>query len=221
MNKPKTFRDLDFMISTSKEWFDGCVKYENTNNPVEEGQINSISWHVCVHVNCVEVYKSIHVIHEVRNEHFFSCTTERKTIAKYNTMEEFESSEWYELAMDRFSGGDSDTSWLDTITVNEQNVDTHESWTGYGEYTYVDMEVGKTYNDFLNNSRQRPGHGTLSIKVDRMSGELSLYFENYYVEDMTVEKLQQAVVQYDKLKKLGVKITDDSINVPLLVDKEE
>ena len=221
MNKPKTFRDLDFMISTSKEWFDGCVKYENTNNPVEEGQINSISWHVCAHVNCVEVYKQIHVICEVRTEHSFSCRLDRETVAKYNTMEEFESSEWYKLAMDRFSSGDSDTSWLDTVTVNEQDVDTRESWTGYRDYVYVDMEVGKTYNDFLNNNRQRPGHDTLSIKVDRMSGELSLYFQSYFIEHMTVEDLQRAVSQYNTLKSLGVDVSSESISIPLQVDKDK
>lgn len=221
MNKPKTFRDLNFMISTSKAWFDGCIKYENTNNPIEEGQVNSISWHVNAVHNYVEVYKSVHVICEVRNPHSFSCTAKRYTVARYNTIKEFESSEWYELAMDKFSDGCCDTSWMDSIQVDEKSVALDNCWTGYTAYTDVDMEVGTTYKDFLNNTRQKPQHDILSIRVDRMSGELSLYFQSYFIEHMTVEELQRAVSQYNTLKSLGVDVSSESISIPLQVDKDK
>ena len=212
-NEPKTFADLDLMLKTSEGWFDGCVKYESTDNPIEEGQINSIRYHVSVSYSntYVEVYKATHVISNVRSNSSFSCTVNQETVEKYNSMEEFKSSKWYELTMSKFGNGDVDASWLNSACVDEKEVPTRDVFA----VTDINMEVGNQYKDWLGNVRQGKGHSTLSIRIDRMSGCLCLYCGDYRVEDFTVKELQEAVDLVNNLKSCNVKVKGGMLTVPI------
>ena len=116
--EPRTFEDLWLMRETSKEWFDGQLRYENVRKGAdpEVGMVDSMSWHVVPFSDRVNVELHTHVIEEVRqNGHSMSLRTKLETLASYDTMEAFRASEWWDLTMERFAGGDADASWLRTV----------------------------------------------------------------------------------------------------------
>lgn len=62
--EPRTFEDLWLMRETSKEWFDGQLRYENVRKGAapEVGAVDSVSWHVVPTSDRVRVNKYTHVI---------------------------------------------------------------------------------------------------------------------------------------------------------------
>lgn len=221
--EPKTFEDLWLMRETSNAWFDGQLRYEDVHKGVEPevGAVDSVSWHVAPSSDRVRVYKDTHVICEVRGSRSFSCRAERETVAEYRSMEEFRASEWWELTMEKFAGGDADASWLRTVDLDGEEVaDREPRWIGYGPSASVEMEVGSQYRDWLGNTRQNAGHDTLSIRVERMSGELWLRCGEHEVEG-TVEEIAEAMMFADRLRRIGVEVEEESITVPLRKGDDE
>lgn len=214
--EPKTFEDLWLMCETSNAWFDGQLRYEDVRKGVEPevGAVDSVSWHVAPSSDRVRVYRNTSVICEVRGRFSFSCRAERETVAEYRSMEEFRASEWWELTMERLAGGDTDASWLRTVDLDGEEAEAGPAWIGYGPSTSVEMEVGSQYRDWLGNTRQNKGHDTLSIRVERMSGELRLRCGEHEVEG-TVEEIAEAMMFADRLRGIGVEVEDESITVPL------
>ena len=93
--EPRTFEDLWLMRETSKEWFDGQLRYENVRNGAdpEVGMVDSMSWHVLPFQDRVNVELHTHVIEEVRqNGYSMSLRTKSETLASYDTMEAFRDS---------------------------------------------------------------------------------------------------------------------------------
>lgn len=209
--EPQTFEDLWLMRETSNEWFDGQLRYENVRNGAdpEVGMFDSVSWHVAVCSDRVRVYKNTHVICEVRGSGSFSCRVEGETVAEYRSMDDFRASEWWDLTMEKFAGGDADASWLRSVEL-----DGEPTWVGYGPDVTLSVEVGRQYRDWLGNTRQDKGHGTLDVRVERMSGELCLCHDGHVVEG-TVEEIEAAMALMDRLKSLGVEVGDETITVPL------
>ena len=215
--EPRTFEDLWLMRETSKEWFDGQLRYENVRNGAEPevGMVDSMSWHVAPSSDSVRVYRNTHIIEEVRqNGHSMSLRIKSETLASYDTMEAFRDSEWWDLTMERFAGGDADASWLRTIELDGEEVDADPIWIGYGPSVTVSMEVGGQYRDWLGNTRQDKGHRTLDVRVERMSGDLYLCHDGHVVEG-TVEEIEAAMMLIERLGDLGVKVDDGTITVPL------
>mgnify|MGYP006928743053 CR=1 FL=1 len=68
--------------------------------------------------------------------------------------------------------------------------------------------------DRLGNTRQGKGHDTLSIRAERMSGELWLRCGEHEVEG-TVEEIEAAMALMERLSDLGVEVGDWAITVPL------
>lgn len=222
--EPRTFEDLWLMRETSKEWFDGQLRYENVRNGAdpEVGMVDSVSWCVVPSSNCVRIYKKTHVICEVRKlGHSFSCQAESETVAEYRSMAEFRASEWWDLTMEKFAGGDADASWLRTVELDgEEIADGEPQWVGYGPSTCVEMGVGSQYRDWLGNTRQNRGHDTLSIRVERMSGELWLRCGEHEVEG-TVEEIAGAVALMERLKRSGIEVGYTEIRVPIAEEGDE
>lgn len=220
--EPRTFEDLWLMRDTSKEWFDGQVRYENVRNGAdpEVGMVDSMSWRVIPFSDCVRVYRNTHVICEVRGSCSFSCRVEGETVAEYRSMEDFRASEWWDLTMEKFAGGDADASWLRTVELDGEEAEADPTWIGYGPSARVEMGVGSQYRDWLGNVRQDKGHDTLSIRVERMSGELWLRCGDHEVEG-TVEEIEAAMMLVERLRNLGVKVGGESIEVPLPKANEE
>lgn len=220
--EPKTFEDLWLMRKTSGAWFDGQLSYEDVRKGAdpEVGMVDSMSWHVASSSDRVRVYRNTRVICEVRGRFSFSCRAERETVAEYRSMEEFRASEWWELTMERLAGGDTDASWLRTVDLDGEEAEADPAWIGYGPSTSVEMEVGSQYRDWLGNTRQNKGHGTLSIRVERMSGELWLRCGEHEVEG-TVEEIAEAMMFADRLRRIGVEVEDESITVPLRKGDDE
>lgn len=219
--EPETFGDLWFMRETSSAWFDGQLRYEDVRKGAdpEVGMVDSISWHVVPSSDCVRVRRSKHVICEVQGSRSFSCRVEGETVAEYRSMAEFRTSEWWGLTMERFVGGDVDASWLHTVDVDGEEIpDVELQWIGYDPSTYMEMEVGSQYRDWLGNTRQNGGHDTLSIRVERMSGELCLQCGEHKVEG-TVEEIAEAMALAERLEQLGIEVGHTEIRVP--ISKEE
>lgn len=216
--EPRTFDDLWLMRETSNGWFDGQLRYENVRKGAdpEVGMVDSVSWHVAPSSDRVRVYRSTHVICEVRGSRSFSCRVERETVAEYRSMAEFRASEWWGPTMEKFAGGDADASWLRTVDLDGEE----PQWIGYGPSTYVEMEVGSQYRDWLGNTRQGKGHGTLSIRVKRMSGELWLRCGEHEVEG-TVEEIAGAVALMERLRRLGIEVGYTEIRVPIVEEGDE
>lgn len=221
--EPRTFDDLWLMRETSNAWFDGQLSYEDVRKGAdpEVGMVDSVSWYVAPSSDRVRVYRNTHVICEVRGSRWFYCRAERETVAEYRSMEEFRASEWWELTMERLAGGDADASWLRTVDLDgEEIADGEPQWVGYGPITSVEMGVGRQYRDLLGNTRQEKGHDILSIRVERMSGGLWLRCGDHEVEG-TVEEIEEAMTLMERLRDLGIKVGDESINVPLPKTNEE
>lgn len=214
---PRTFEDLWLMRETSNAWFDGQLRYEDMRKGAdpEVGMVDSVSWHVAPSSDRVRVYKSTHVICEVRGSRSFSCRADGETVAEYRSMAEFRASEWWDLTMEKFAGGDADASWLRTVELDgEEIADGEPQWIGYGPSTCVEMGVGSQYRDWLGNTRQDKGHDTLSIRVERMSGELWLRCGEHEVEG-TVEEIAGAVALMERLRRLGIEVGHTEIRVPI------
>ena len=221
--EPRTFEDLWLMRETSKEWFDGKLRYENVRNGADPkvGMVDSMSWNVRPFQNRVSVELNTHVIEEVRqNGRSLSLRTKSETLASYDTMEAFRASEWWDLTMEKFAGGDADASWLRSVELDGEDVDADPTWIGYGPSITLSMEVGRKYRDWLGNTRQDKGHGTLDVRVERMSGELWLCHDGHEVEG-TVEEIEEAMTLVERLRDLGVEVGDESIKVPLPNANEE
>ena len=222
--EPRTFEDLWLMRETSKEWFDGQLRYENVRNGADPdvGMVDSVSWHVRPFQNRVSVELHTHVIKEVsQNGRSMSLGIKSETLASYDTMEAFRASEWWAPTMEKFAGGDADASWLRTVDLDGEEVaDREPRWIGYGPSTSVEMEVGSQYRDCLGNTRQNAGHDTLSIRVERMSGELWMRCGEHEVEG-TVEEIAEAMMFADRLRRIGVEVEDESITVPLRKGDDE
>lgn len=216
--EPKTFEDLWLMRETSNAWFDGQVRYENVRNGAdpEAGMVDSMSWHVVPFSDRVNVELHTHVIEEVcQNGSSMSLRIKSETLASYHSMRDFYDSEWWGPTMEKFSGGDADASWLRTVELDgEEIADGEPQWIGYCPSTSVEMGVGSQYRDWLGNTRQDKGHGTLSIRVERMSGELWLRCGEHEVEG-TVEEIAGAVALRERLRRLGVEVGYTEIRVPI------
>lgn len=220
--EPKTFDDLWLMLKTSREWFDGQLRYEDVLKGAypEVGMVDSVSLHVAPSSDRVRVYRNTHVICDVRGSRSFSCRVESETVAEYGSMQEFRDSEWWDLTMEKLAGGDTDASWLRTVNIDGDTVEIEPEWIGYGPSFTVSMEVGNRFRDWLGNNRQGNGHETLEMTVDRMSGELFIQCDGHTVEG-TVEDIEKAMMLADRLKSLGVEIGDESITVPLRKGDDE
>lgn len=214
--EPKTFEDLWLMRETSNAWFDGQLRYEDVRKGAEPevGAVDSVSWHVAPTSDRVRVYRNTHVICEVQGGNSFSCRVEGETVAEYRSMEKFRDSEWWDLTMEKLAGGDVDASWLRTVELDGEEAETDPAWIGYGPSTSVEMEVGSQYRDWLGNTRQNKGHDTLSIRVERMSGELWLRCGEHEVEG-TVEEIERAVTLVGRLRRLGIEVGHTEIRVPI------
>lgn len=224
ITEPKTFEDLWLMRETSNEWFDGQLKYVNVRKGAdpEVGMVDSVSWHVVTSLDRVRVIKKTHVISEVLSGgRSLSLRIESEDVAEYRSMEAFRAGEWWELTMEKFSGGDTDASWLRAVDLDGEEIEDGEPrWIGYGPSTSVEMGVGSQYRDWLGNTRQGKGHDTLSIRVERMSGELCLRCGEHEVEG-TVEEIAEAMMFADRLRRIGVEVEDESITVPLRMGDDE
>lgn len=221
--EPKTFEDLWLMRKTSNAWFDGQLRYEDVRKGVEPevGAVDSVSWHVAPSSDRVRVYRNTHMICEVQGGNSFSCRAEGETVAEYRSMEAFRDSEWWDLTMEKLAGGDVDASWLRTVELDgEEIADGEPQWIGYGPSTCLDVAVGRQYRDWLGNTRQSKGHGPLSIRVERMSGELWLRCGEHEVEG-TVEEIAEAMMFADRLRRIGVEVEEESITVPLRKGDDE
>lgn len=221
--EPKTFEDLWLMRETSNAWLNGQLSYEDVRKGAdpEVGMVDSVSLHVVPCSNRVRVCRNAHVICEVQGGNSFSCRIEGETVAEYRSMEAFRDSEWWDLTMEKFAGGDADASWMQAVDLaGEKIVDEEQLWVGYGPSTSVEMEVGSQYRDWLGNTRQDKGHGTLSIRVERMSGELWLRCGEHEVGG-TVEEIERAVALVERLGRLGIEVGHTEIRVPIAGEGDE
>ena len=81
----------------------------------------------------------------------------------------------------------------------------------------------RTFEDLwlmLGNTRQGKGHDALSIRVDRMSGELWMRCGEHEVEG-TVEEIAGAVALMGRLRRLGVEVGHAEIRVPITEEGDE
>lgn len=220
--EPKTFEDLWLMRETSGAWFYGQVRYENVRKGAdpEVGMVDGVSLHVVPCSDRVRVVMNTHVICEVQGGNSFSCRIESKTVDEYRSMEAFRDSEWWDLTMEKFAGGDADASWLRTVELDGEEAEADPAWIGYGPSARVEMGVGSQYRDWLGNVRQDKGHDTLSICVDRMSGELWLRCGEHEVEG-TVEEIERAVALVGRLRRIGVEVGHAEIRVPIAEEGDE
>ena len=215
--EPRTFEDLWLMRETSNAWFDGRLRYENVRKGAdpEVGMVDCMSWHVCPFQDKVDVALKTHVIEEVRQDgESMSLRTKIETLASYDTMEAFRASEWWGPTMEKLAGGDVDASWLRTVEIDGEEAEAGPAWIGYGPSSWVEMGVGSQYRDWLGNVRQDRGHDTLSIRVERMSGNLWIQCGEHEVEG-TVEEIAEAVALTERLRRLGVEVGHAEIRVPI------
>lgn len=221
MREVTTFSDLRYLRQTSsKGWFDGCISQTSLKkSPVKLGEDVEESYHLLVSSTSCRIVRRVSYVSEVTSNASYYVKYRQEDVAKFCTIEDFRSSEWYDAVMEKFSDGNSDSSWMGQVEVDDQlvKVDTNV-FTCHD--TYVSMKVGSTYVDWLNNIRQSSNVNTLSFNVDRMSGAFTVSCGSDVVEDVTVSELKAALSVVSRLKDLGISVTEDSITVPLANPEE-
>lgn len=215
--EPVTFEDLWLMRETSSGWFDGEIKCENVlgDDTPEVGATESITWHVQPSFDHVDIAMCTHIIDEVGIiRGCMSLYNKREIIARYDTMEDFRASEWWEPTINKFAGGDTDATWIDSVIVNgEEFIDDNRNFIGFYPTSSIEMKIGRSYTDSFNNRRLHNGHDTLYIEVGRLTGNVYLD-HNGCVAEGTVEEIEQALMMANKLKELGITLENDSIKIP-------
>lgn len=178
MSSVASFSDLKYLLQTSSRgWFDGCVSRTSlAKPPVKLGEDVEESYHLLVSPKSAKVVKHTSYVSKIDSNVSYHVKYRQEDVAEYYTIEDFKSSKWYDSVMKEFSDGNPDSSWIKQVEVDDTPVKA-DADVFSSRYTYVSMEVGSMYVDWLNNIRQSPDVNTLSFNVDRLSGTFTLHAE--------------------------------------------
>lgn len=212
-NEPKTFEDLILMLKTSNQgWFDGQIRYENLHKggeAIEPGMLSDRRVVVTPWPDQVVVEEKTHIYDHPFDTGGWGLKVQSRTLAKFDSMEDFKNSEWWADTMEQWKDGDTDASWKNYVLVDGEKIEGK-----FREETSFSCEVGYVYRDWLGNYRTGKGHREFRVLVDRERGNLDFYLED---EDFHTDfdELAEMLRTYDKLKSAGITVEDDELRIPM------
>lgn len=214
-DEPKTFEDLMLMRETSNQgWFDGQIRNESLHEggeAIEPGMLSNRQVVVIPWYDQVVVKEKTHIYDHPCDTGGWALKIQSRTLAKFDSMEDFKNSEWWTDTMEQWKDGDTDASWKNYVLVDEEKIERDSS---FREEASFSCEVGNMYRDWLGNNRIGKGHRKFEVWVDRSDGGLSFYLED---EDFhtDLDELAEMFRIYDKLKSAGITVEDDEIRIPM------
>ena len=105
-DEPKTFEDLMLMRETSSQgWFDGQIRYENLHTggeAIEPGVLSNRQVVVIPWYDEVVVEEKTHIYDHPCDTGGWSLKIQFRTLAKFDSMEDFKNSEWWADTMEQW-----------------------------------------------------------------------------------------------------------------------
>ena len=203
-DEPKTIYDLWWMRETSHRDSIDCKQIRNTHIEPEVGIVDNEKTDIIIdcYANVVAVEKIVYTISNVHTKYSYGLSGESKKIGNYD-FDEFKNSEWWGKCLEAWKDGSTDGSWYGNV---------YSEVEPYEDSAYMEMQVSRQCYDWLMNKRQLKETHDLSIKVDKLDGEIELsYDEESYV--FTIDELKDLFRIKELLNEQHIELEDGYVTV--------
>lgn len=203
-DEPKTIYDLWWMRETSHRDSIDCKQIRNTHIEPEVGIVDSEKTDIIIdcYANVVAVEKIVYTISNVHTKYSYGLSGESKKIGNYD-FDEFKNTEWWGKCLEAWKDGSTDGSWYGNV---------YSEVEPYEDSAYMEMQVSRQCYDWLMNKRQLKETHDLSIKVDKLDGEIELsYDEESYV--FTIDELKDLFRIKELLNEQHIELEDGYVTV--------
>lgn len=154
------------------------------------------------YADVVTVEKTVCTISNVRNKYAYALSSESKELGNYS-FDEFKNTEWWGKCLEAWESGSTDGSWYGNV---------YSEVEPYEDYAYMEMQVSRQCYDWLMNKHQSKETHDLSIKVDKLDGEIELsYDEESYV--FTIDELKDLFRIKELLNEQHIELEDGYVTV--------
>lgn len=203
-DEPKTIYDLWWMRETSHRDSIDCKQIRDTNTKPEVGIVDNerIDISIDCYADVVTVKKTVYTISNVHSKYSYGLSCEPKKIENYN-FDEFKNTEWWGKCLEAWKDGSTDGSWYGNV---------YSEVEPYEDSVYMEAQVSRQCYDWLMNKRQLKEIHDLSIKVDKLDGEIELsYDEESYV--FTIDELKDLFRIKELLDEQHIELEDGYVTV--------
>ena len=203
-DEPKTIYDLWWMRETSHRDSIDCKQIRNTYIEPEVGIVDNEKTDIIIdcYANVVAVEKIVYTISNVHTKYSYDLSGESKKIGNYD-FDEFKNTEWWGKCLEAWKDGSTDGSWYGNVYSEAEP---------YEDSAYMEMQVSRQCYDWLMNKRQLKETHDLSIKVDKLDGEIELsYDEESYV--FTIDELKDLFRIKELLNEQHIELEDGYVTV--------
>lgn len=203
-DEPKTIYDLWWMRETSHRDSIDCKQIRNTHIEPEVGIVDNEKTDIIIdcYANVVAVEKIVYTISNVHTKYSYGLSGESKKIGNYD-FDEFKNAEWWGKCLEAWKDGSTDGSWYGNV---------YSEVEPYEDSAYMEMQVSRQCYDWLMNKRQLKETHDLSIKVDKLDGEIELsYDEESYV--FTIDELKDLFRIKELLNEQHIELEDGYVTV--------
>lgn len=203
-DEPKTIYDLWWMKETSHRDSIDCKQIRNTHIEPEVGIVDNEKTDIIIdcYANVVAVEKIVYTISNVHTKYSYGLSGESKKIGNYD-FDEFKNTEWWGKCLEAWKDGSTDGSWYGNV---------YSEVEPYEDSAYMEMQVSRQCYDWLMNKRQLKETHDLSIKVDKLDGEIELsYDEESYV--FTIDELKDLFRIKELLNEQHIELEDGYVTV--------
>ena len=203
-DEPKTIYDLWWMRETSHRDSIDYKQIRDTNTKPEVGIIDNEETNIGIdcYANVVAVNKTVHIISNVYSEYSYGLSCKSEKIGSYD-FEEFKDTEWWGKCLEAWKDGSTDGSWYG---------DVYSEVEPYENYAYMEMQVSRQYYDWLMNKRQSKETHDLSIKVDKLDGEIRLLYDKEEYT-FTMDELKDLFRIKELLNKQHIELEDGYVTI--------
>lgn len=181
-----------------------CKQIRNTHIEPEVGIVDNEKTDIIIdcYANVVAVEKIVYTISNVHTKYSYGLSGESKKIGNYD-FDEFKNTEWWGKCLEAWKDGSTDGSWYGNV---------YSEVEPYEDSAYMEMQVSRQCYDWLMNKRQLKETHDLSIKVDKLDGEIELsYDEESYV--FTIDELKDLFRIKELLNEQHIELEDGYVTV--------
>lgn len=203
-DEPKTIYDLWWMRETSHRDSINHKQIRDTNTKPEVGVVDNEETNISIdcYADVVTVNKTVHIISNVYSEYSYGLSCKSEKIGSYD-FEEFKDTEWWDKCLEAWKDGSTDGSWYG---------DVYSEIEPYEDYAYMEMQVSRQYYDWLMNKRQSKEAHDLSIKVDKLDGEIRLLYDKEEYT-FTMDELKDLFRIKELLNKQHIELEDGYVTI--------
>lgn len=203
-DEPKTIYDLWWMRETSHRDSIDYKQIRDTNTKPEVGIVDNEETNISIdcYADVVTVNKTVYTISDVYSEYSYGLSCKSEKIGSYD-FEEFKNTEWWDKCLEAWKDGSTDGSWYG---------DVYSEVEPYEDYAYMEMQVSRQYYDCLMNKRQSRETHDLSIKVDKLDGEIRLLYDKEEYT-FTMDELKDLFRIKELLNKQHIELEDGYVTI--------